>query len=228
MKKQLLMVTFVGLLFCVFVYFNSTPDIPGIIEQSMKSVVMVFSEDTDEYPVASGFYIGGRIIVTAGHVAEESNKISYVEFEDGTVCKVVDTIRNPDYDCGFLIIEPIDKPALKFDTEPVVRGEVLLTMGNPHAGRGVWGFTVRFNVSKGIVSGFVYSDLSPNIELFVCDGVAHPGNSGSPLIDEEGEVKGLHVAGGRSFCGSALHGFSMNIKVADILRALEAAGLERR
>ncbi|MHA2022569.1 MAG: hypothetical protein ACTSWQ_02795, partial [Candidatus Thorarchaeota archaeon] len=62
--------------------------------------------------------------------------------------------------------------------------------------------------------------------LIVTDAVTHGGNSGSVLVDEDGEIRGVHVGGRLSNCGSSLHGYGVNVGVTAILNALEAAGLE--
>ena len=200
-------------------YVNSERQI-STIHQAMQSVVKVNSSLYPKWP-ASGFYIGNGIVVTAGHVSKMDHVVS-VEFEDGTVCGVLERITHPDFDCGFLLIDAVDKPGLKFDPDPVKRGLVVMTLGNP---------TIRENhfeflATKGIVAGFYdVGGYFGDILLFITDSVAHCGNSGSVVIDVDGEIRGMYVGGTPGAFGVKIHGTEMNIQVADILIALDAAGL---
>jgi S1-C subfamily serine protease len=187
-----------------------------VIEQSMQSVVMVFSEQYPDTP-ATGFYIGDGVIVTAGHVSKNDSIVKVV-FEDGTECEVLERITHSDYDCGFLLIGPVNKPEFEFDFVPVKRGEEIIILGHPEG--------ATFISTKGIVTGYDdYEGFFGDVLLIMVDAVSHAGNSGSPVIDLDGEVRGVHVGGRMSYCGSGLHGYGANISVADILKAMEEAGL---
>jgi S1-C subfamily serine protease len=225
MKKQLLFVFAIALLVVGLGLSRAERDLSTVIEDSLQSVVQVIDSEFPEVP-ASGFYIGDGIIVTAGHVSKRDT-ISHVVFMDGTEYEVIEHIVHPDFDCGFLLIETVDRPALKFDTLPLHRGDTVFMLGHPHVGSAYDGFSILFNTSKGIVTGFLRLETFGDMEMFISDAVGHPGNSGSVLIDLEGEIRGLHVGGGRSRCGAPLHGFEMNVKVSDILKAMESAGLRR-
>jgi len=187
-----------------------------IIETVMQSVVAVYHPSIN-IP-ASGFYIGDGVIVTAGHVAKMDG-IKKVVFEDGTKYPVLRQIVHPDYDCGFLIIENIDRPILKFDLKEVQRGENIFTLGHPVG--------LTFIVTKGIVTGRSDAEgFFGNTLLITTDAVTQPGNSGSVLIDEDGEIRGVHVGGKIGNCGSPLHGYEVDICVSDILKAMETAKLK--
>lgn len=187
-----------------------------MVAKAMQSVVAVYHPNVD-IP-ASGFYIGRGIIITAGHVAGVSG-LEKVVFEDGSEYDVLRQVTHPDYDCGFLYIDVVDKPALLFDLEKVRRGEEIFVLGNP-AG-------ALFVVTKGIVMGFNEANgFFGETQLIMVDAVGHGGNSGSVLLDGDGEIRGVYVGGGRANCGSPLHGYGVSICVEDILGALAVAELE--
>ncbi len=198
-----------------------------VIAKSMQSVVAVYHPSYEGLP-ASGFYIGNGIIVTAGHVAKEEG-IEKVIFEDGDEYNVLRQIVHPDYDCGFLLISeakslsnifPLpDEPALEFDFVDVRRGEEVFILGNPA------GFL--FLSTKGIVVGRDdYDGFFGDLQLIVSDASGYGGNSGSVLLDKDGEIRGVWVGGEVSRCGSFLVGEGASIPVEYILNALNAAGLE--
>ena len=149
----------------------------------------------------------------------EDEGVTLVRFEDGTECEVLERYKHPDYDCGFLRIEPIDKPALPFDLVPAKRGEEIIVLGHPKG--------MLYNASMGVVTGRDDCEgFFGEVVLVIVDAVSHGGNSGSAVIDLDGEIRGVHVGGRRSRCGSSLHGYAANVQVADILKALDVAGLE--
>lgn len=183
-----------------------------MIERSMQSVVTVYCPYID-IP-ASGFYIGNGIIVTAGHVSSVEG-VEKVTFEDGTEYPVLNQITHPDYDCGFLQIANIDKPVLVFDSIDSQRGETVFVLGNPGG--------LVFNVSKGIVSSDnrYCNGYFGETTLIGYDAATTRGSSGSLVIDEDGEVRGINVG------NYGFHGSAVAITTHDILKALDAVGLQR-
>lgn len=186
-----------------------------VINRSMQSVVALYVDGYDGC-VGTGFYIGDGKIVTAGHITADCD-IAYVEFEDGTTCEVLREYMHSDYDCGFIFVEPVDKPALRFDADGVVRGEITYMVGNPSGN--------TFIATTGIVSGWVEVEgWFGDIVMILTDAAAHRGNSGSPLIDEDGEVIGLYVGTSRlTRCNDFPNGCAVNVQVSDILAALAVA-----
>jgi S1-C subfamily serine protease len=208
MKKTTIevLVTVLIVLGCVLVAYADIAKSKSqtqVINEAMQSVVAVWSEHT-AYP-ASGFYIGEGVIVTAGHVAEVEG-VNEVVFEDGTRCKVLERIAHGEYDCGFLIIESVNKPALKFDDEVLLRGDTVYLLGNP--------LDMKFFVSKGIVSGRneCYKFFG-EVQLIGHDANMASGSSGGLLIDTEGEIVGVQV-------GTSGSTFGFAVSKEDILTAL--------
>lgn len=218
----ILMITVIGCqrdMVIVNRYVDSERQI-AVIHQAMQSVVKVVSLQYPEYP-ASGFYIGDGIIVTAGHVSEVDH-ITSVEFEDGTMCDVLERITHPDFDCGFLLITPVDKPGLRFDLDPLKRGLVVFVLGNYTVGE----CHFEFLATKGIVTGFYKLDyVFGDILMFVSDYVAHGGNSGSVVIDIDGEIRGMHVGRVPDRRGLKVHGTEIGVQATNILIALDVAEL---
>lgn len=222
MKKLLIFVACSLIIFFSFggtALFQSTPvelSQTEMIAKSMQSVVRVIHPDYGEY-AASGFYVGNGIIVTAGHVSEMEG-IEKVVFEDGLEYLVLEQIKHPEYDCGFLLIDypcgyvGVDKPALKFDLAEVQRGEVVYTLGNPEKR--------PFVVAKGVICGRTTVSYFGEIQLIIEDVARYSGTSGAVLLDTDGEIRGVHV--GRVISND----YGVSVCVEDILKALEHAGLE--
>lgn len=184
-----------------------------MIEKSMQSVVRLSGTVS-----GTGFYIGSGIIVTAGHLAAEG--VNSVQFEDGFECVILRQIKHPAYDCGFIIIEPVDRPALEFTLDEARRGQEIFILGHPHG--------YLFIATKGSVVGHTrkFKDLLGDIDMIICSTPAHPGNSGSPLLDSDGKVIGLWVGGRVSRCREFLVGLTAGVHSRDIMVALAEANLE--
>ena len=184
------------------------PNFTDIVSQSTESVVAVYCLEYPNFP-ASGFYIGDGIIITAGHVAKTEG-LTKVVFKDGSEHDILDQIVCPDYDCGILIIKNIQQPALKFDDDTLQIGQPLFIIGNPAE--------CTFLVTKGILSGFTEcGGYFGDTMLLAYDVTATNGSSGSPVMDNEGEVVAVHVGSKANIC--------VGIGKDDILNFLQSAKL---
>lgn len=189
----------------------------GMIADTMQSVVKVIALGYEDNP-ASGFYIGDGIVVTAGHVARESS-LEKVVFENGDECSISQRIRHKDFDVGLLFIaEPnCPTPALVFNTEDLKRGETVYILGHP--------MDATFIVARGIVSGRIDGPIYGcfgDVSLIITDAIAYRGNSGSVIVDEDGEIRGVYVGTYRVGVGGIFPpGCAVFISTPDILKALE-------
>lgn len=139
----------------------------------------------------TGFYISPDEVITNNHVTHDANLILLTKF-DGSTCLGVVKHANKDTDLS-LIYSYCDGTPLKI-AQSVKVGQSVLVMGNP--------LVVSFFLSKGIVSslqedGYVLTDA----------WVDH-GNSGSPMVNLNGEVVGVIRA---DFKGTNI-GAAVNIK----------------
>lgn len=182
----------------------------NMIAKSMQSVVTIHTSFYEGH-IASGFYIGNGIIVTAGHVAEM--EIEKVIFEDGAEYKAIRQIKHSDYDCGFILIEDCNRPTLTFDTADIRRGEEIFILGHPGG--------ETFISTRGIIAGRTNRKLFGETSLIVIDGTAWAGSSGSVVLGIKGKVQGVHVGW---IINNGNYGVSICAK--EILKALNAAGLK--
>ena len=108
----------------------------------------------------------------------------------------------------------INEPILKFDITEVQRGEEIFILGNPSG--------LTFISTKGIVCGrTTWDEWFGETLLIVTEVATYNGSSGSPLVDKEGEIRGVHV-GWKVLPGI----YGLNVCTGDILKALDEAGLE--
>ena len=216
MKKYILLTLLTILIGAASVFSGVTiykPHNTELIEDGMQSIVTI---DVGDHICGTAFYIGDGLFVTAGHMLKAP--ATHLTFEDGTKLGIQETFLCEDYDVGFYKTAVVDKPALEFDAVPPRRGDTVYVLGNPTG--------VPYLASKGIVRGWdKETDFFGDVVLVVIDAACYAGNSGSPVLDEDGEVKAVYVGGKITPCQAHIEGLSSGIMVPDILRAMRDLGI---
>jgi len=152
------------------------------VQSFQEAVVMI---DTGKSR-GTGFNIDAEgLIVTNAHVVNNSEAVQ-VRFSQGNTYISTKWITFPEVDLALIKIEGKSLPKLDLaENRAVNPGDRVIIIGNP------LGFP--FMVSKGKVSGYTLLNnwLEPILEI---EGFIYKGNSGSPVINSEGEVIGIVFA----------------------------------
>jgi serine protease DegQ len=176
----------------------------------------------DKNSVGTGVVImDNGTILTNMHVVAGSKRIK-VEFADGLVADADVINVRPEHDLAVLRARKVPddlKAATMRSTEDLLPGDRVTAVGFP--------FGIGPSVSHGVVSGLKREFRSPEgnrvlTNLIQFDAAANPGNSGGPLVTDNGEVVGIVTAiynptPGRFFVGL---GFAVPIE-----NAAQAAGM---
>jgi S1-C subfamily serine protease len=202
--------------------FNGTVPAKQSLHEDMDGVVYVAITDliTDsETGAGSGFFIDDNMILTNNHVADPPKEIQTDQF--GTMMKVDPTIRirgrhsdklypvvviarDPGSDLALLRIDADFDPdnenplwedykrvnglhILRIgDSRLLEEGDEVYSIGHPQGH--------EWTVSKGIVSAMKRRIMMPGMPAYgiQTDAGVHPGNSGGPLINADGEVVGVN------------------------------------
>lgn len=142
----------------------------------------------------TGFFIESNLIVTNKHVVERADNINVLIEIDGKSRSVEAEILliNNRADIAILRINPADansnQPYFYISPKELEIGEKIYVLGYPTPE--ILGGSIK--LTDGIVnskSGFL-GDTS----LYQISAAIQPGNSGSPLLNEKGEVKGIVVS----------------------------------
>lgn len=138
------------------------------------------------YSTGTGFYLKNRgLIVTNQHVVEGNRAVI---IEGARFKKQLATVRysDPKYDLAFL-----DGPANGHDLpevrlgvhKPLRERDPVTAIGHP--------FGLKFSVKNGIISSA--REVMNNIPYLHIDAALNPGNSGGPLVDQDGDVVGINT-----------------------------------
>ncbi|MBP1993925.1 S1C family serine protease [Paenibacillus eucommiae] len=150
------------------------------IKAYKESVVVVRADDRK----GTGFVISeDGLIVTNQHVAGNSKEI-IVQFPNGMHYSAAVVAIDDEVDLALLDIDATDLPALTLAAESGdAQGVPITVIGNPLFFNGI--------VNKGETLG-ILSDRSP--PMLAVQAPIYKGNSGSPVINGDGEVIGVIFA----------------------------------
>lgn len=171
MKKRIFCIILLSALLISFSAYamNFTP------EKTYDSVVVVYTETG----VGSGFSIEENLIITNAHVVG-NNKTVAVNTYDGTTLK--GSVIKTDYekDLALIQVEKAFTP-LNIKEEGLAIGQEVYAIGAPK--------DMPYTMTKGIVSAL--DRKIENNTYIQIDASVNSGNSGGPLVDENGDVIGI-------------------------------------
>ena len=154
-------------------------DAREVYQNASPSVVRITTLDEDGDPTGfgSGFFIGnGRVIATNYHVIEDAATLQ-VETIFGDVFQIR-TIINTDKNRDLALLQsPQPGRPLKLSGRTHEIGELIAVIGNPEG--------LDHTVSRGIISAIRRDE--GNV-IYQIDAAVSEGSSGSPVLDEHGEV----------------------------------------
>jgi S1-C subfamily serine protease len=191
---------------------------PGVV-----TVVSLFEDGSADggQGVGSGFVLDGKgeiatnaHVVTSGKVPDlrEADNV-YVEFADGNQVEAEIKGYDPDVDVALVAVDPSGltlRPLPLGDSDGVEVGEPVAAIGSP--------FNERQSLSIGVVSAIDRSigsltafDIAGAIQT---DAAVNPGNSGGPLVDQDGTVIGINQQIKTESGGGEGVGFAVPINAA--------------
>lgn len=131
----------------------------------------------------TGFNISSNgVIVTNRHVLSDAISIT-VTFPNGMTYSAKNYKKSPDMDLALIYLETEGLPAVTMNMEKMAGvGDKVIIIGNP--------LGIDNVVMEGTVSAYLRVSGCP-APVFVIDAPIQPGNSGSPVFDENMEVVGV-------------------------------------
>lgn len=199
-------------------YLSETP-MTETMEDSRKVAVLIQSGNGH----GSGFFISDNgYILTNQHVVGNAEKVR-VETA-GKKKKILATVirRNKVRDVAVIKLDEIPKN-LKIQTQPLRLdwpkvGEDVYAIGAPLDQK-----RLQDTVTKGIISAHRknYKIFGTYMDLLQADVSIHGGNSGGPLLDANGNIVGLSVAGRLQANGNPASGLNFFVPIGVALEKLD-------
>jgi serine protease Do len=161
--------------------------LPQMLGTAAPAVVLITSKIVrGGLRAGSGFIIDpSGIVVTNAHVIDGASEVQ-VTLNDGEVLAARVIAASEEFDIAVLKLE-MDRPlpVLKWgNSESLQVGEPVFVIGNP--------FGLGLSVSAGIVSALNRSLTNPTFDnLIQTDASINRGNSGGPMLNDDGEVVGV-------------------------------------
>jgi serine protease Do len=174
-----------SLILVLLVFFKTSlraDPIPEIVAKAKPAIVEIVSSDAKGSPKTqgTGFFVSpDGLVVTNRHLIEGANSITAVS-NTGAIFLFERVVSQPaGADIAVLKFRATDVPFLKLgESTKAVEGQKVIVIGNPTGNMGT--------VSDGIISAF-----RENRSLIQITAPISHGASGSPVIDENGQVIGV-------------------------------------
>lgn len=196
-----------------------------VIERAEKSVVRIEVSGVDGESLGSGFVVDTEgTLVTNCHVLAGAQR-AIVHFTNGLSCPIVGTYSiDEQRDIVVAKIGIRTAPPIEIANSTPRKGETVTALGSPHG--------LSFTATNGIVSAIrpaseMKSDLgreSIQGTWIQVDAALSPGNSGGPLIDQQGRVVGMSTL---ASSGTVAQNLNFGISATDIREAVRKASGSR-
>lgn len=159
----------------------------SVLRRAQEVTVRIRTLGCDRLGLGSGFVLPGDLVVTNRHVVEEPRAVTVNTWDGRSLRAEVSGIA-VDSDLAVLQLRgATDLPVAELRTEPVEQGEPVIVVGYPGGGPAT--------VSTGEVVALIEGELlGEPADVIRVDAEIQQGNSGGPLLDEEGRVIGIVFA----------------------------------
>lgn len=174
---------------------TSTPTATQVYEQDSPGVVSIRAVTDEGEDLGTGIVLNDEgLILTNDHVIKGALKLSVSPGEaksssEARSAKIVDEEANEDL--ALVKVDPsgLGLKPLKFASSSAVQvGDAVYAIGNPYG--------LDETLTKGIVSALDRTIQAPDgasiTGAIQTDAALNPGNSGGPLLNEDGEVIGVN------------------------------------
>lgn len=168
------------------------PNLDGIVASARPSVLKITSLGCGRQTSGSGFIAAPGLVVTNAHVVAGVDRPTVVDTAGTHRTSVV--VFDPKLDLAILRTTGLAGEPLALQRSKAPRGQQGAALGYPGGG--------AFTVTPGAVRDHfdeavgrdIYSRELVSREVYALDAQVHPGNSGGPFINAEGQVSGVIFA----------------------------------
>ncbi len=174
-----------------FVPLPSTSVVNDAYNAAYQSMVKIQGEACGETQEGSGFVIAPGLVVTNAHVVAGVSS-PFVIDQSGSLA-ATPILYDPVLDIAVLRVPRLHDPVLRLDPNQVGRGTVAAVLGFPEGG------SLRYGPA-GVMAAFqatgldIYGNQQATRAVYEIDAQVRPGNSGGPLVMQNGLVIGVVFA----------------------------------
>lgn len=228
MLKKLLAL-FVSIIFIIGISLSHSFTVEAAnskVEDARKGVVMVYCHSSYGDSMGSGFVIGktgsyARYVVTNFHVIENNPNGAFIVISRDVLIKTKPIIMSPTADYAVLELDKelhdrVPLPLKKSNT--VAIADKVYALGFPGGSTAISDDNTWAPDNVTVSSGIISKSLTVNtVATFQIDASINHGNSGGPLITEDGAVIGINrfIVKGVSNIGGA-------IKIDELIPSLDS------
>ncbi|MDR4532061.1 MarP family serine protease [Glutamicibacter sp. PS] len=169
----------------------------------------------------SGFVVGNQLVMTNAHVVAGLSSAT-VETEDRRIHRGYVVYFDPETDIALLRVEGLEAPALPIAQEDLERGDSAAFLGHPAGGPFQMGGAVVASQAKVSLAD-IYGENPRAISIYQLTAEIQQGNSGGPLVNEQGQAVGMIFAKSRN---DAETGFALSLE--ELEEALDAGAQRTR
>ena len=200
----------------------SVVHLESTVTATLQSCVSICDETGDS--CGAGFIVAKGYVVTARHVTkafEISGMILCVRLPDGELVQVTKVIplavaKGKPIDASLLKVDTKSNPPAKLgDPATLKPAQTVFAVGAPYG--------LEQSVTVGVISAlhrnFTFGGLRFT-DAIQTSGLLHPGNSGGPLLTQNGLIIGINVIGVGDHGG-----IGMAVPITQIKTALQRNGL---
>jgi S1-C subfamily serine protease len=163
------------------------------VREASASVVKIVGQapSCDRVVEGTGFVVAPERVMTNAHVvAGVSSPV--VTAPDGDTLEARVVLYDPRADIAVLAVPGLDRPALTFRND-LARGADAVVVGYPDNGP-LSAEPVRVRGEHALLGRDIYGDDTVNRDVISIRGTVRPGNSGGPLVADDGAVYGVVFA----------------------------------
>ncbi|WP_375481823.1 MarP family serine protease [uncultured Jatrophihabitans sp.] len=170
-----------------------SPAVQARVRAAQRSTVKIYGQapECDRGIEGSGFVYARHRVLTNAHVVAGTRSVR-IQVDGGTVpAKVV--YLDPDRDVAVLSAPRLDAPVLRFTGSPGRTGDAATVLGYPENGP----FTVRtarIRSQTTVRGSNIYGHGTITRSIYSIRSVVRSGNSGGPLLANDGTVLGMVFA----------------------------------
>ncbi|WP_072802918.1 acid resistance serine protease MarP [Rhodococcoides yunnanense] len=136
----------------------------------------------------SGFVVAPETVMTNAHVVAGTEGVTVDSL--GTVLDAEVVLFDPEEDVAILRVPGLDAPVLGLSAQPARSGESAIVLGYPGGGP-YTASPARIREMLNLEGPDIYRTGTVERQVYTVRGSVRQGNSGGPLVAEDGQVLGL-------------------------------------